>query len=878
MSLEPGAKLAHYEILESVGKGGMGEVFRARDTKLEREVAIKVLPEEFADDEQRVSRFEREAKLLASLNHPNIASIYGFESNALVLELVEGPTLADRIEQGPIPVEECIAIAKQIAEALESGHDTGVIHRDLKPANIKLREDGTVKVLDYGLAKALEGEAAASSDSDLSQSPTMTRQGTQIGVILGTAAYMSPEQASGKRVDKRTDIFAFGCVLFEMLTGRTAFTGETAGETLAAVIRSEPEWETLPSDLAPTARKYLMRCLEKDAKRRVRDIGDVRLALQGSFDVTPPPSRAPGSWRRTLAFAAVSGAVFSAVTWLSMTRTFRDASTPPPVARVSVPMPPGASPREESRRFMEISPDGSHIVFPADGQLYLRAMNRNEAEPIAGTTGGRLPFFSPDGEWVGFDADGELKKVAIGGGVPVSLCETKQLGGAHWNTDSTIVFADRGAGILRVSADGGTPEVLVSFPEWAEVARVPQMLPGNKAVLFTITYGGNWADSRIVVESLETDERTVLFEQASDARYLPTGHLVFQREGTLLAAPFDVDTLSVTGSAVRMVEDVMTAGVASVDAQYSTSDTGSLLYVPDTPDDGSRTLVWVDRDGNEEPIAAPSREYAAVRISPDRSRVVLSERDQREIWIWDFRRETLTQFTFSPSVDMAPMWTPDGSRVAFGSARAGLPNLFWKAADGTGAVERMSESANVRFPHAFTPDGQQLIFSESDGRAWDVGMLSIGGSAELLLATEFDERNPALSPDGQWLAFELDASGRTEIYVRPFPNVHEGQWAISKDGGTMPVWAKNGKELFYLAPDGTLKAVGVETEPGFIPGNATALFSGYYQGQGNFATFDVSADGERFLMIKEDAASGAAAFILVQNWFEELERLVPIDE
>ena len=893
MSLAAGTRLAHYEIIEPIGKGGMGEVYRARDTKLDRNVAIKVLPEEFAKDKERLARFEREAKLLASLNHPNIATIHGIEESdgvkALVLELVEGPTLAERIAEGPISVEETLAIAKQMAEALEAGHETGVIHRDLKPANVKVKEDGTIKVLDYGLAKALESETATGTDSQLSQSPTLTRHGTQVGVILGTAAYMSPEQAKGKKVDKRADIWAFGVVLYEMLTGTKPFPGDDISQTLARVIDREPDWSALPATVSPSLATYLRRCLQKDPRQRVQAIGDVRLAMEGAFETTVAPQGAvsrPAGWRESMGMAAAAGLLFSIVTGVAVWRVARPAETARPVARFSLPLPPDVSLTGTGRHVVGLSPDGTRLVYSANEQLYLRKMDEVDAAPIRGTEGGaRSPFFSPDGEWVGFDAGGgQLKKVAVSGGAPVTLCDAQTPLGARWGADDSIVFGQRGIGIMQVSAEGGTPEILIPLKGTAEVGHGPQVLPGERAVLFTLGDGTNWDDAQIVVHSLETDERKVLIESGRDARYVPTGHLVYVFDGTLLAVPFDLDKLEVTGGPIPMAEDIRIARdrANSGAAQFSVSDTGALVYVTGG-DPGERTLVWVDRDGREETLAAEPRDYRYPRISPDGGRVALDVRDQEnDIWIWDFARETLTRHTFAPGGDMYPVWTPDGRRIAFSSGRNGVPNLYWKAADGTGVVERLTEREHAQYSYAFTPDGRQLLFSEprksgrdrSLNQGSDLRVLSLEGSPEPLLETEFSELNGEISPDGRWLAYQSNASGQDEIYVRPFPNIEEGQWLISNGGGTRPLWARDGQELFYLAPGARLMAVGVQTEPSFAPGNAEEVFEGYWAGALG-RTYDISPDGERFLMIKESAGGDSPEFILVQNWFEELKRLVP---
>ena len=891
MSLSPGHKLAHYEILEPIGKGGMGEVYRARDGKLGRDVAIKVLPDEFAKDEERLRRFRREAKVLASLNHPNIASIYGLEQSGsihyLVLELVPGETLAERISRGPIPLEEALDIATKIAEALEEAHEQGIVHRDLKPANVKQTEDGKIKVLDYGLAKVFQEETP---DADSSMSPTLTRDATRVGVILGTAAYMSPEQAKGKRVDKRADVWAFGVVLFEMLTGKRAFAGEDVSDTLAYVLTKEPEWEALPANTPDSLRQVLRLCITKDSKQRARDIGDVRLAMKGAFETTSPRQGAltqrVGS-RAALGMTAAAALVLGVITGVAGWRLTRPAETPRPVARFSIPLPPGNSLTGTGRHVVALSSDGTRLVYSANEQLYLRAMDQMEATPARGTEGARSPFFSPDGEWVGFWADGLLKKVAIRGGAPVNLCEAPPPWGARWGADDTIVFGQSGTGIMQVSADGGTPEVLIALTGTAEVGHGPQVLPSEKAVLFTLGDGRNWDDAQIVVHSLETGERKVLIEGGRDARYVPTGHLVYVLDGTLLAVPVDVDDLEVTGGAIPMAEGVMTAvGALTGAAQFSVSDTGALVYVAGSDlDQGDRTLVWVDRDGREEALAAEPRAYLYPRISPDGGRLAVFLPDQEiDIWIWDFARETLTRLTFAPGWDLNPVWTPDGRQVAFASDRDGTPHLYLKAADGAGAVERLTESENDQYPYAFTPDGRQLVFLEMQNL--DLVVLSLEGSPEPLLATEFSERNGEISPDGLWLAYESNASGQYEIYVRPFPNVEDGQWLISNGGGTRPLWAPDGRELFYLAPGRRLMAVPVEpvepvetvqTEPSFAPGNAEEVFGGYYVAGGAAfgRSYDISPDGERFLMIKDETSS--TEFILVQNWFEELKRLVPTD-
>ena len=513
-------------------------------------------------------------------------------------------------------------------------------------------------------------------------------------------------------------------------------------------------------------------------------------------------------------------------------------------------------------------------------------MDQTESTPIRGTEGARGPFFSPDGEWVGFWAEGQLKKVAVGGGIPVSLCEVENPRGARWGADDTIVFGQSGAGgIMQVSADGGTPEVLIPLTETDEVGHGPQVLPGEKAVLFTLgprRGGFSWDDAEIVVQSLETGTRKVLVARGRDARYVPSGHLVYVQDTTLLAVPFDVDRLEVTGGPVPMSEGVVT-GIFSGAAHFSVSDSGALVYVSGSYQE-DRTLVWVDREGREEALAAEPRAYTYPRISPDGGRLALDVRDQEhDIWIWDFARETLARLTFAPGRDVYPVWTPDGRQMAFGSNRGGQFKLYWKAVDGTGAVERLTESENPQSPTAFTPDGKQLVFNEINGQNQDLGVLFLEGSSEPLLATEFAERHGDISPGGRWLAYQSNASGQDEIYVRPFPNVEDGQWLISHGGGTRPLWSPDGRELFYVAPGARLMAVPVhvQTESSFAAGNAKELFGGYYAPREGAPgrTYDISPDGERFLMIKESGSGETSSieFILVLNWFEELKRLVPTD-
>ncbi len=680
-----------------------------------------------------LARFQREAEVLASLNHPHIAAIYGLEDTdgaaALVMELVEGPTLADRIAQGAIPVDEALPIAKRIAEALEEAHEHGIIHRDLKPANVKVREDGTVKVLDFGLAKALEPAGAGSPE--VSHSPTMSARATQAGVILGTAAYMSPEQARGKPVDKRADVWAFGVVLYEMLTGKRAFEGEDVSMTLSKVLQLELDFDAMPSGVPPRVSQTLRVCLKKGWRERARDIHDVRLALAGAFETAGPaasvsvPATRP-AWRRALPIAAAAvlvGLVVGITVW-SVMRPAAETMT-----RFAVTLPPRDSFTNTGRHLVALSPDGTRLVYVANLQLYLREMDQLAATPIRGTDmTPTTPFFSPDGQSVGFYAPGNLRKVSVTGGAPVTLCEASNPRGASWGADDTIVFGQGPEGILRVSANGGTPEVLIPMDsEKAEWGHGPQILPDGKTLLFTLRTFPSWDESQIVTQSLETGERRILIEGGRDARYVPTGHLVYALGETLLAVPFDLARLAVTSGPVPVVEGVRRVVSATGAAHASFSDSGSLAYVAGGSVGTTRGFVWVDREGREEAVAAQPQLYQKFTLSPDGTQLAVRViADNIDVWIYDLVRDTQTRLTFGPASENSPVWTPDGQRVAFGGP-GGSGGLAWKAADGTGEVEPLVENPSDQRPQAFSPDGTVLVFEDRSAGSLDLGMLSLGG-------------------------------------------------------------------------------------------------------------------------------------------------------
>ena len=933
--LPAGRKMGHYEILGLIGKGGMGEVYRALDTKLRREVAIKVLPATFARDPDRLARFRREAQLLASLNHENIATIHGLEQfesvHFLVMELVPGETLADRVRVGPLEVEETLRICGQIAAALESAHDKGVIHRDLKPANVKVTPADKVKVLDFGLAKAF----AADPTSDVydSNSPTLSASPSIPGAIIGTAAYMSPEQARGKVVDKRTDIWAFGCVLYELLTAKQVFAGETVTDILGAVLHKEPDWTLLPETTPASIRVLLRRCLEKEARRRFRDAADVRIEIEDALNaplsaelaVVKAPFRSV--WGRGLIWALAGAMVAAAVAAIAI---FSKPPAQQPVSRVTITLPLGQHLASLDQPAIAISPDGKNLVYvavqssdvaPASGrplgqrdagatgtqQLFLRPLDSLESKPIAGTEGATGPFFSPDGQWIGFFASGKLKKVSVNGGSAITLASAPNPGGASWSSQGTLALQPIAApqGLQQVSEEGGTPEALTRLVKGDYVHRWPEFLPGGKAVLFagSATFGA-WSNAQIAVQPVGSSERKNLAQGGTQPRYAPTGHLLYLQSGTLMAAPFDSRGLVLTGAAVPALEGVMQS-LATGAAQYSISSTGTLAYLAGGATGGQSHLVWVSRNGEEQSIPAPTHSYEYPRVSPDGRRVAVAIGDREtQTWVYDVARGTLNRLTFEGNVNTVPTWSPDGKRIAFRSTRTGAPggNMFWQASDGSGGDERLTTSENLQGPSSFSPDGQLLAFQDNNpdtGR--DIWVLNLKDrKAQPFLKTPYEDTAPKFSPDGKWLAYSSDESGRREIYVQPYPGPG-GKWQISPDGGQEPVWNPKGGELFYRI-ESKMMAVDVQVGqvsrparsedgsarpkdrsgdlslPGFSAGKPRMLFEGpYLPTTASFPYYDVSPDGQRFLMLKpvESQTSAPTQINVVLNWFEELKKKVP---
>ena len=917
-----GRTLGPYRILAKLGEGGMGEVYRARDSRLNRDVALKVLPEIFALDAERLTRFKREAQLLASLNHPNIATIHGFEEGdstapgqprlqALVMELVDGPTLADRIAEGSIAIDEALRIARQIAEALEAAHERGVIHRDLKPANIKLTPTGQVKVLDFGLAKLMEQETLASA---MSMSPTLSVQATNAGVILGTAAYMSPEQARGKTTDRRTDVWAFGCVLFEMLTGRRAFdTGETVSDAIAAILRSEPDWSALPAETPSSIRTLLRRCLQKDVQKRLPHIGVARIEIEEGPATTaplsePPPANVgmpPRSTRQLYLVGGVgllTGIALASLAWLVL-RTPPSSTSP---VRFSIDLRATDTFAVNGfYRNLAISRDGTRMAYvansaggPARQQLMLRVFSEHEATPLANVAGVGAPFFSPDGQWVAYftaggGGNGEIKKVSVSGGPPVLICRySGNARGGSWSDDDTIVFATTGlsSGLMSVPAGGGEAKQLTK-PDTTKGERdhvFPSALPRGRGVLFTILSATQAIEAaQVAVLDPSTGRWSTLVHGGGDGIYVDTGHIVYGSGGTLRSVRFDLDTRTVVGDPVPVVDDVMT--FATTAAVFDVARNGTLIYMSGgAQTSAARPIVWVDRQGREQPIdIQPPQAYAYVRLSPDGSRLALDVRNtaEGEIYVWDFGRRTLTRHTFDPLPDQNPLWSPDGRRLIFNSFRDGLvSHVYWQASDVPGGAQPVAAKAKdgAVSANSVLPDGKGLIVSVDSGNSPDLAILWQDEHRDLqpLLQSESIDSNGEVSPDGKWLAYQtVLQGGRQEVFVSPFPNVNEGTWQISNGGGSRPAWTRKGRELVYSGPGGMM-AVPVETSPTFTPGTPVRLFANngeWYTGVAA-RNYDVTADGERFVIVKiPDTIQNrqSAPIKVVLNWTQELKQRLP---
>jgi len=906
----PGSRVGPYEIVSAIGAGGMGEVYRARDTKLGRDVAIKVLPSSLTSDADRLARFSREAQVLAALNHPNIAAIYHVEETgdgpAIVMELVEGETLADRIARGPIPIDEALPIAKQIAEALEAAHEQGIIHRDLKPANIKVTPDGRVKVLDFGLARLSESSFGirGSGFDSRSLSPTITSPALVTGaaVLLGTAAYMAPEQAKGAAADHRSDIFAFGCVLYEMLAGRQAFQGDSVTEILASVIKSEADLTSLPPGINPRLGELIRRCLAKDPKRRWQAAGDVRMELEAALADPRGLSRrvdmAQGRrplWRRSAPFVAtavMSAAAAAGAAWFAR---------PTPSARImrfSVALADGQQLTRTGRHNIAVSPDGQSIVYVADGQLYVRRMTDIEARPISGTKQDvNTPFFSPDGQWVGFFAvpEGKLKKIAITGGASVTIASASNPYGATWGNDDRIIIGEGAQGIARVSPNGGTLETLIKVAT-GELAHGPQVLPDGDHVLFTLAKSATpkrWDQAQVVVQSLRSGERTVLVNGGSDARYVPTGHVVYALGANLLAIPFDARSLKVTGGPVPIVEGIARSAPNNTAAMfYGFSASGALAYfVGSGPVDTGFNLMRVDRKGTASTLGVPAAAYSNPRVSPDGKRLAVqvdAEEEGSNIWIFDLAGAFAPRRLTFGGANVSPAWTPDGRQIVFISNRDGGMNaIFRQPADGSGSAERLTDPRAARPTSLRVSRGGIVVYRDGGGDG-DLFMFPLEGERkpQPLVRDRGNQTDQTISPDGRWIAYSSTEGGSSAVYVQAFPPTG-AKYQIATGDVHDPIWSPDGRQLFYAFAQygGAIHrviSVDVRTDSGFVFGNPTTLFDNVIAAsESEQSPYDVTPDGSQFIVrmpIGTDTTNAAAKteIRVTINWFEELKARVPV--
>ncbi|MEJ2580451.1 MAG: protein kinase, partial [Acidobacteriota bacterium] len=858
-----------------------------------RDVAIKLLPAEVAGDSERLGRFEREAKLLASLNHPNIATLFGLEEDGgqkfLVMELAGGEDLASRLSRGPLSIDDGLTVALQLAEALEAAHEQGIVHRDLKPANIALTEDLEVKVLDFGLAKAWQPEEG---DADITKSPTLTAEMTKAGVLLGTAAYMSPEQARARRVDKRADIWAYGCVLFEMLTGEKAFGGDSITDVLATILKEEPNWGSVPSGTPLTVKRLVRRCLEKDPMKRLRDVGEARITIESlgaGREDAEDSTQMPREHRRSLlpwALAAIACIAALVLGWMAWRPEPRVGPR-----RLAVDLPPDHSLAMGFSVPIAVSPDGARLAYVAarEGgrtQLYLRELDSFETAAVPGSDGAEGPFFSPDSQWIAFFADNTLRKVSSTGGMPQDICETPQLNpGGAWGPDGTIVFSADSTGLMRVSAAGGTPEKLTTFPmRTGDVGHAyPVFLPDGRHLLFTVADAGG---AFIAALSLDSGEWEEVAQGGGAARFLPSGHLLMTRAGGLTAVAFDLERLETRGEPVQVAEEIYAGpgrkgfGVSA----FSVSDTGVLAFVPGGTEAARNRLVWVDRQGAPEPLAVDSGSYEWPRLSPDGRRVAVTNRAMdgpTNIWILNLETGTRSLLT-DGGFNLLSTWDPGGGTVYFAHADSAIsgpstPDIYRRRADGVEDVELVVESENPRFPREMTADGRNLLYVEwHPTNRRDVWSLPIGGDqpAEPILTTAYDEYSPVLSPDQRWLAYVSNESGRYEVYVRSWPG-GASRTVVSNQGGTDPAWSADGSELFYRNGD-LMIVVPVRDGGSFSAGAPELLFEGrYHIGTHGSSGFDLADDG-RFLMIEPNSRE-ADTLHVVLDWLEELNRLVPTE-
>ena len=888
-TIVPGDHIGPYEILDLLGRGGMGSVYRAKDPDLEREVAIKVLSRDFAADSSTLRRFEREAKLLASLNHPNIASIYDLlrvdDKRYLILELAEGPTLAERIARGPLELFELLNFAEQIAEAVGEAHRKGVIHRDLKPSNIKITHEGHIKVLDFGLAKTHDEAAAeATTRTELASAPT-----TIAGVVLGTPGYMSPEQARGERVDKRTDVWAFGCLLFEMLTGQRAFGGQTPSDAIAAVLRDQVDWGRLPADTPRALLRLMKLCLRQDARQRLQDIGDARieiaeLARQGT--AVDWGERGTGTKGRWVALASLAAFLAG----MAFFRAIGDRGphvTRGPLTRSTVVVGPEERLFVGASSTLALSPDASRLAFVAEKEnhamLYVRELGAYGLKAIRGSDDARDPFFSPDGAWIGFFAQGAMKKVPVSRGIAEIVTEAGvQSRGASWGDNGMIVFAQDGAqGLWVVPATGGEPELISElgddpnvlehlWPQW--LPGLPG-LPGERTVLFTMrSSSATGVLDQIALLDSESGTVTIL-GPGGQASYLPSGHLVYVRGGSIEVAPFDPRGLRLTGSGVPLIEGIHAYPLGA--STFATSSAGALVYMARTP---STVLDVIDLKGNVDVMEVSMGSPGWPRISPDGrlAAVHIGGRESRELWIFDLARPgSIRQLTFRGGG--FPTWSPDGTRIAFMSRRGGSGDLYIVAADGSSPPEHLTGSGRTLIPVSWSPDGVLAYYEIGDVRQRDLWVIDVRNGSEPVPFVESpaNELSPVFSPDGRYIAYVSNETGQNEIYVRPYPPPGPVT-AVSIDGGTEPVWSADGHKLYYRHGE-ELFAVPVSTGPGFSVGSPRAVLNTPAPPTtGSNPAYDVFPSGDRFLILRPPPGAPIDRLRVVLNWYQELNEFVPI--
>ena len=890
--LPPGHRLSDLEVVSLLGAGGMGVVYRAVDTKLRREVAVKILPAAFAGRAEYLARFEREAQALASLNHPNIATLYALKESDgihyLEMELIPGETLADRIASSPLPLAEALAIGRQITDALEAAHGRGVIHRDLKPSNVKITPDGTVKVLDFGLAKLIRDDVSANDSTRLPAA-----NDTATGAIVGTLAYMSPEQARGKPIEKRADVWAFGCVMYEMLTGRRPFHGESSSDLLAAILTQDLDWNALPSVTPPPLRRLLRRCLEKEEQRRLRDMSDARLELDdaltspGAPDDVAVAGTLPIPRARVAGSALVLAAVVAGSVWVLKPVA---PSDPQPVTRFAVTLSDADRLSNTDRHAIAVSPDGSRLAYAANHQLYLLRLDQLEAQPVAGTSGtpesplsaGRSPFFSPDGRSLGFWADGELRRVDVDGGTVLSLAETPQPWGVHWAADR-ILYGDGPDGIWQVPAAGGRAELLVAAGSTlGERTHGPRLLPGGRTVLFTSTTS-SWNDAQIVAVRLDTGERRVVIANGADARYVSTGHLVYTQFGTLFAVPFNADTLEVVGQPVPLPEQVMTATADLTGAaQFGVSENGTLVYTPaDVGAAEHNALVMTEPEGTSRVLTEGWGPFFGPRLSPDGRHIVVSTTDRLgfTLYKYDVGGGASLKLTFEAG-DRWPTWTPDGAQIAFVSDRREPPGVYTMPADVSGEPELRLERRGVAGPVSWSADAGTLAFMVRDpSTGYDIWIAPSQGQPTPLLAGPFDETAPAFAPRGSTLAYVSNETGQSEVYLR-YEAGTGAKVRISTNGGTAPMWSASGEELFFRNGR-ELLAVTVAHGPDRDVSQPRVLFDGSYPldpfGVGSSRPTTFAAD-EGFVFVASGGYQPPPELHVVLNWSRELPTQTPPEQ